>query len=50
MFCHFMDYKLGIREMQKNDIIEIDDLDELIWIDSSYEKYKNLKSAANAKQ
>lgn len=36
MFCHFKDFKLGIREMQKKDIIEIDDLDELIAIDQSY--------------
>ena len=41
MFCHFTDYTLGICEMQKGDIVEIDDLDELIQIDSSYEKYKN---------
>lgn len=44
MFCHFDEYKLGIREMQKEDIIEIDDLDELVSIDSSYEVYKNQKS------
>lgn len=40
MFCHFKDYRLGIREMQSTDIIEIDSLDELIQIDNSYEKYK----------
>lgn len=40
MFCHFNDYKLGIQEMKRSDIIEIDNLDELISIDSSYEKYK----------
>ena len=39
MFCHFKDYKLGIREMQKNDIIEIDGLDELVAIDPSYRTY-----------
>ena len=39
MFCHFQDYRLGIREMQKGDVIEIDDLDDLISIDHSYEKY-----------
>lgn len=38
MFCHFEDFKLGIREMQSTDIIEIDDLDELIQIDKSYQK------------
>lgn len=36
MFCHFGDFTLGIREMQKSDVIEIDDLDELAAIDQSY--------------
>ena len=36
MFCHFSDYELGIREMQKSDIIEIDTLEELVGIDESY--------------
>lgn len=40
MFKHFSDYRLGIFEMKMDDIIEIDNLDELIQIDSSYEKYK----------
>lgn len=39
MFCHFKDYQLGIREMIESDIIEIDDLDELVKIDHSYQKY-----------
>ena len=39
MFCHFEEYKLGIREMQEGDIIEIDGLDELVAIDHSYQKY-----------
>lgn len=39
MFCHFEDYKLGIREMQESDIIEIDGLDELVAIDHSYQRY-----------
>lgn len=39
MFCHFRDYKLGIREMKSTDIIEIDGLDELVAIDRSYQKY-----------
>lgn len=39
MFCHFEDYKLGIREMQETDIIEIDGLDELVAIDHSYQRY-----------
>ena len=40
MFCHFNEYKLGIRKMENGDVIEIDDLDELIQIDKSYVKYK----------
>ena len=39
MFCHFEDYKLGIREMRESDIIEIDGLDELVAIDHSYQSY-----------
>ena len=39
MFCHFEDYKFGIREMQESDIIEIDGLDELVAIDYSYQRY-----------
>lgn len=39
MFCHFKDYRLGIREMKSSDIIEIDGLDELMAIDHSYQKY-----------
>ena len=40
MFCRFEEFELGIREMKKTDIVEIDNLDELINIDNSYEKYK----------
>lgn len=36
MFCHFKNYKLGIREMKSSDIIEIDDIEELASVDSSY--------------
>lgn len=36
MFCHFEDYKLGIRKMQSSDIIEIDGIDELAAVDHSY--------------
>lgn len=39
MFCHFEDFKLGIREMKSSDIIEIDGLDELAAIDHSYQEY-----------
>lgn len=39
MFCHFEDYKLGIKEMKSSDIIEIDSLDELVAIDRTYQSY-----------
>ncbi len=39
MFCYPEQYKLGIREMKKEDIIEIDSLEELAAIDSSYVQY-----------
>lgn len=40
LFCHPDDYRLGITPMKKNDIIEIDNLNELIALDSSYQTYK----------
>lgn len=40
MFCHFNDFDLGIMEMEKEDVLEIDSLDELIAIDESYEIFK----------
>lgn len=39
MTCYLSEYRLKIRRMQKNDIIEIDDLHELIQIDKSYSTY-----------
>lgn len=39
MFCYPEEYQLGIKEMKADDIIEIDNLEELIEIDKSYEKY-----------
>ncbi len=39
MFCYPDDYELGIKEMERGDIIEIDNLSELIELDSSYQKY-----------
>ena len=39
MFCYPEEYKLGIREMQYGDIVEIDNISELIAIDKSYGKY-----------
>lgn len=41
MFYHFDDYRLGVREMQKEDLIEIDSLSELVEIDKSYNVYIN---------
>ena len=38
LFCYPDEYQLGIREMNKEDIVEIDNLDELVAIDSSYTK------------
>lgn len=37
MFCHFDEYKLGIYEMQKSDITEIDNLHELASLDNRYQ-------------
>lgn len=39
MFCHFDDFTLGIKEMQKSDIIEVDDLQELTALDNNYTRY-----------
>ena len=36
LFCHPEDYRLGIREMQQGDIVEIDSYDELVAVDESY--------------
>ncbi|MDB2116090.1 NTP transferase domain-containing protein [Clostridium paraputrificum] len=40
LFCYPSEYKLGIKEMYKGDILEIDDLDELISVDPRYSLYK----------
>lgn len=42
MFCYPDQYKLGVYPMKQSDIIEVDDLKELIALDSSYEKYEEL--------
>lgn len=42
MFCYPQEYKLGIYEMQKGDILEIDNLDELITLDKKYQIYRNV--------
>ena len=39
MFCYPQEYKLGIYPINKEDIIEVDNLDELIALDKSYENY-----------
>lgn len=39
MFCYPHEYKLGIRQMQIGDLVEIDGLDELIALDNSYLQY-----------
>ena len=39
LFCYSDEYKLGIRQMQRNDIKEIDSFKELMDLDISYQKY-----------
>ena len=39
MFCYPQEYQLGIREMHKNDIVEVDSIGELVKLDSSYRMY-----------
>ena len=39
MFCYPEEYQLGIRPMQKGDIIEVDDLRELAALDKTYERF-----------
>ncbi len=43
MFCYKEQYHLGIRKISDDDIIEIDSIDELREIDSSYKEIKNVK-------
>ncbi len=42
MFCHFNEYELGITKMKYSDIIEIDNLEELVALDSTYIHYKEV--------
>jgi len=37
MFCHPDEYELGIYPMEKTDIVEIDNLEELLDLDPSYQ-------------
>lgn len=39
LFCYPTEFQLGITEMKRGDIIEIDDLEELAAIDHSYQTY-----------
>lgn len=39
MFCYPKEYELGIRQMQYGDIVEVDNLEELIELDASYQSY-----------
>ena len=39
MFCHPKEYELGIYSMNKDDVVEVDNLNELIALDKSYRKY-----------
>ena len=39
LFCYPQEFQLGIQKMEKGDIIEIDSLDELAELDSSYRGY-----------
>lgn len=43
MFCHFEEYRLGVREMKATDIIEVDDFEELVEIDPSYGEFRGGK-------
>lgn len=40
LFCYPREYRLGIRPMSKEDIVEIDGYDELLRIDPSYQEKK----------
>lgn len=40
MFCYPEEYELGIREMQEGDMIEVDDFEDLVKLDSSYNNYE----------
>ena len=39
MFCYPQEYHLGIREMHRADIVEVDSIAELVKLDSSYRMY-----------
>ncbi len=39
MFCYPGEYRLGVREMHRDDIVEVDSIAELVKLDSSYRIY-----------
>lgn len=39
LFCYPQEYQLGIRQMHRGDIVEIDSLEELAELDEAYRKY-----------
>ena len=39
MFCYPCEYRLGVREMSRDDIVEVDNIIELVKLDSSYRIY-----------
>ena len=39
MFCYPREYELGIREMRRGDVVEVDNLTELIALDKGYQHY-----------
>lgn len=39
LFCYPDEYKLGIKEMKEDDVVEVDNFNELIALDNSYIKY-----------
>lgn len=47
MFCHFHQFRLGIRKMQKGDVIEIDSFEELVQVDPSYQEYNGVADQSN---
>lgn len=39
LFCYPEEYRLGIYQMERGDVLEIDDIEELAAVDKSYEKF-----------
>lgn len=49
MFCYPGEYDLGIRPIERGDVVELDSLEDLALHDDSYEKYLNKKIYDNKK-